>query len=196
MANKNNKLISVFLWSFLKRLGFDNIMTIFFISKNFFSLSREVSIFKGFGSIILLSLLLSIPEDFAVFSFEDLLLNCLKISILFILVLLLNFILIRILGKKQDLFVFISSISYALLLSILFVSLPAFIFTHYLVNIFFEIEILSLLLFSIIPYYNFLFFGWATDTLSEFKGFKSWIVGLFSITLFFLMYYLLIYITV
>ncbi len=91
---------------------------------------------------------------------------------------------------------YFNSINIVFMASLLLISVPAFLISHWLVNVVFKNQILGLFLFTLIPYYNFILFGWLSEMASREKGFKAIIIALFAITLLLLYQTLLGYFTV
>jgi hypothetical protein len=67
--------------------------------------------------------------------------------------------------------------------SLFIISLPAFLISYWIVSVLFNNQILAIFLFTLIPYYNFIFFGFLAETLSTRDGIKGTFIALFAITL-------------
>ena len=172
------------------------IKTIFFSSEYFSEIKANLS--KGFLFFVIVCLIFVIPTEFKKNFGQlliDLLRNFLIVFVLFFVVLLFIFILLKIFRSPIKFDAFFSNINFILGMSLILISVPAFIFA----TLIFEITkntTVNLVLFSLIPYYTYVLFGWLCETSSGLKGWKSNAVAIISMTLIFLFHYGLQYITV
>ncbi len=95
----------------------------------------------------------------------------------------------KILGAENKVENIVNASSVAVFLSLLVVSLPAGLITLWLIPLVLHTYLFGSLLFSVIPFYNFLVFGWAVKESSRGKSQKrKTITALVSLTLIMLFY--------
>ena len=93
------------------------------------------------------------------------------------------------LGAENNIKNIISTSGISMMLSLLAISLPAGLITIWLIPLVFHTQLFSSLLFSIIPFYNFLIFGWSVEESSKNKNqTRKTITALFSLTMIMLFY--------
>lgn len=89
----------------------------------------------------------------------------------------------RAIGSKTSFKVYYSTVNTALFMSILVVALPLALLAFALFSTMLKSDEALNLLFSMIPFYNYLIFGWTTETLSGMKGMKAIVVALIALIL-------------
>jgi hypothetical protein len=89
----------------------------------------------------------------------------------------------RLIGSKTEFKVFFSTANTALFMSLLAISLPVALISFALFSTMLKSDSAISLLFSIIPFYNYLVYGWASETLAKLKGLRSIIVALIALIL-------------
>lgn len=93
------------------------------------------------------------------------------------------------LGAENKIKNIISTSGISMMLSLLLISLPAGLITIWLIPLIIHTQLFSSLLFSIIPFYNFLIFGWSVEESSKNKNrTKKTITALVSLTMIMLFY--------
>ena len=152
----------------------------------------EVNIKIGIISILITAFILVIPTDPAEFSVYAWIQNFLVVIIGLFAVSLFSYLFARLLGAKISPERFISVTNSMFAASLLLVSMPLLLIVILVLNL----KMLGAVLFSLVPYYNFIVYGIAAESVSELKGAKATFVALFSMTLIFLFYFLLAFITV
>ena len=81
-----------------------------------------------------------------------------------------------------------------LFMSLVIISLPAFLLSHHLVTTIFERPVIGRFIFTLLPYYNFVLFGWSAETLTH--GWRRNVIALVGITLIISAQYILAGITI
>jgi hypothetical protein len=89
----------------------------------------------------------------------------------------------RAMGSKTSFKVYYSTVNTALFMSILIVALPLALLAFALFSTMLKSDEALNLLFSMIPFYNYLIFGWTTETLSGMKGIKAIVIALIALIL-------------
>jgi len=167
---------------------------IFFNAKSIDSLSKKVDIKIGMIALFISVFLLAIPTEFNL-SLSKWGMNFAIIFIGLFITLTMIFLLMKLMGSCVEYETFLSISSFILASSLIFVSLPILLIFEFVLSI----KALSAVLFSLVPYYNFLIFGYTCEVVfSEEKGFsfRRTVIALLSMTLIFLFYFLLAFITV
>jgi hypothetical protein len=90
---------------------------------------------------------------------------------------------LRAIGSKTEFKTFFSTANTALFLSMLVISIPAALVSFALFSTMLRSEQAISMFFSIIPFYNYLIYGWAAEKLANLKGIRSILVGLISLAL-------------
>ena len=89
----------------------------------------------------------------------------------------------RAIGSKSSFKVYYSTVNTALFMSILIVAIPLALLAFALFSTMLKSEEALNLLFSMIPFYNYLVFGWTTENLSGMKGIKAIVIALIALIL-------------
>src|SRR3989344_2982121 len=175
----------------MKFKSLDNIWVYFrsilFISDSINELkNRNLNLF-GFLAFILTVFALTIPDKKITLNIW--MRNVLVVLVLFFIVLCMIFLFVYFVSGRKTYFVsYFTRINIILVLSLVLVSVPAFIVSHYVIANILGIISLRNFLFVLIPYYNFLIFGFATEVLSDAKGFRGSLIALVSMTVLFIFY--------
>jgi hypothetical protein len=94
-----------------------------------------------------------------------------------------SFLTARILGSKTQFRRFLPAIMSTLFMSLLFITIPIALVAYAIFKSVFSSATALNLFFSIIPFYNYLVFGWSAETLAQLKGVRSVIAALVSLSL-------------
>lgn len=166
-----------------KMRALEKFKTIFF-SKDALDKEKEfISPITGLFSLLVTALIFVIPTDYE--SLINLPGNYVPALIGMILVYVLTYLFISAIKKEFLPLYFFNSVSFFLMLSLLVIAVPAFLISHWLVNIVFKNPLLGVFLFSLIPYYNLVLFGWLCEMTSDEKKLKGILIALFAITMLF-----------
>jgi len=168
---------------------------IFFDGKSLFKLREEVKFELGLVAILISAFLLSLPTDFATFSMLSWVQNFFTVFVGLFITLTIIFGFSRLMGADIDYKSFLAASSFVLAASLIVVSIPVLLIFEFVIGI----ETLSAVLFSLIPYYNFLIFGYSCEVISnsdKYLSARRTLIALFAMTLIFLFYVLLAFITV
>lgn len=139
----------------------------------------NVSLYLGVFGFFIIALVFAIPSDEqGVQLFFPLYLVSLCI---FGTILVLVLLLVKLLGGNLRTCMLKST--FYLMLSLIIVDVPAFLITHLLFQQVFALDILAKALFIIIPYYNYVLFGWLIERTSDLEGWKGIAVALFAIAM-------------
>ena len=164
---------------------------IFFNEEAINEISKTSDIRYGLLALLISTLILIVPTELQ-FSFKILFQNFLVVFAGLLLTSSIVFVIAKFMGTQIDYERFISSVKIILASSLILISVPVLLF----VNILFNIKDLSAVLFSLIPYYNFVIFGYSCEIISGFRKFKAILFALMSMLLIFVFYYVLQYITI
>ena len=169
--------------------------TVFFSSDYFEQESQSLSLYAGIISFLVNVLVFVIPDNME--SLRYLPQNFLVTMAGFFLVLALVYVMISILRKEITGFIrFFTTVNFFLMISLLVISVPAFLVTYGIAALLLKSGEFAMLLFTLIPYYNFVLFGWLCEKTSGKEGLKGVSVALIAITLLVLFWNLLIYYTI
>jgi len=146
----------------------------------------------GLASIFMTAFILVIPTDLAEFSFCSWFQNFLVVFIGLFFISTLVYLFARMLGTKITFEKFISVTNSLFAASLFIVSMPLLL----LVILVLKLKVLGAVLFSLVPYYNFIVYGIAAESVSGLKNVKATFVALLAMTLIFLFYFLLRFITI
>ena len=172
-----------------------NIKLIFFNEKALKDARKNMDPRFGLIGLILTSLIFVIPTDLEDVTLLSWFQNFLTVFILFSALIGLIFLLIVILEKKHpDFTEFFGVLNFAFGMSLLVISVPLFLIAEIVVNQLLNISVLSLVVFSLIPYYNYLLFGWICEKASKSSKIKAIVIAVISMTSIFLFHYFLRYI--
>jgi hypothetical protein len=89
----------------------------------------------------------------------------------------------RAMGSKISFKAYYSTVNTALFMSIMIVALPLALLSFALFSTMLKSDEALSLLFNMIPFYNYLIFGWTTENLSGMKGMKAIVVALIALML-------------
>jgi hypothetical protein len=138
--------------------------TILFNKKEAVKLSKQTDAFKTVLAIIIASVILSIPTTTE--TTVKILSTLIQTLALFTTLILANSAVVKVLGGKNQFRRIVYSTSMTACLSLLFISLPAGVITLFLIPYLFHTQVFSAVIFSVIPFYNFIIFGWISEQAS------------------------------
>ena len=164
---------STHLWSQWRVLSFDD--------ESLFALSHQQFWVFGLLYLFFIDLILIFPTDQTSLLPKILFHNFLIVFFVFLLLIAISFIAVRIFGSKTVFSQFFLGVFSTLFLSLLFVSVPVALVGYVFFQAIFGTSSALTLFFSIIPFYNYLVFGWSVETLARIKGYKSILIGLLAL---------------
>jgi hypothetical protein len=89
----------------------------------------------------------------------------------------------RAMGSKTSFRVFFSTVNVALFMSLLIISIPVALVSFALFSTMLRSQAAVTMFFSLIPFYNYLIYGWASESLGRLKGLKSILLALIALIL-------------
>ncbi len=167
---------------------------IFFKGSAIYKMREEVDFRLGVVAMLISSFLLSIPTDFVTFSLISWGMNFFTVFVGLFITLTIIFGFIKIMKGDIRYEEFLGAASFVLAASLVVVSFPILLIFEFVIGV----KILSMVLFSLVPYYNFVIFGYACEVISyseKHLSLRRVAIALFSMTMIFLFYYLLAFIT-
>lgn len=170
--------------------------TLLFDPEEINKLKEKLSWRAGMLSLLGIVFVFVLPTDLQSLMLASWLQNFIVVLLLFCVVISLVYGFMHLLGSKTDLNAFASPSMSVLLLSLLAIAVPAFFLSHFIFTAALGIPVVSQVLFSLIPYYSYLMFGWACEITSELKGWKAIACALFSMTTLLVFHYLLRFVTI
>lgn len=151
---------------------------------------------KGILFFLLVCFVFVIPTDFSIENMViNTLINFIKVFVLFFAIIVLIFGLSKLFGSADNFESFFSNMNYFLGMSLVIVSVPAFILAVIITSII-ENSVVSLALFSLIPFYTYVLFGWLCEKISGLNGWRASLFAIISMTMIFLFHYSLKFFTV
>ncbi len=169
---------------------------IFFNKESIEHLGAKSKLIHGIIALLFISFIFSIPTDLVSLLGFAWIFNFFTVLVLFFTVLAIIYILSSFLGTATSFKEFFNSVNITLAYSLLFISTPIFILTYFVFQKILGYSLLSLVLFSLIPYYNYVLFGWGCEIITDCKKNKPIVIALISMTLIFIFHYLLRYIVI
>lgn len=167
---------------------------IFFSDDNIKELLKHANLILGIVSLAIIALVFTIPTDKASLSVSLWASNFGIVFVCFFALVALLFMISALFGAKKDFISFFSIVCLVLAASLIVISVPVLILSYFLLKVVLGYELLSLVLFSLVPYYNYIVFGFTSEISSELAGKKAIIFALISMTLIFLFNYMLSFI--
>ena len=172
------------------------IKPIFFYGESLKKLQKKLSFKHGLIALFCIAFIFSIPTDAESLEAMAWLTNFTSVLSSFLILIGILFLFTLIFKMKTNFFDFFNTINTVLALSLILVSTPVFIITYFLFSVKLQYELLSLVVFSLVPYYNYVLFGWACELSSGLKDKKAIAIAIISMTLIFIFHYLLRYIII
>ena len=169
-------------------------------NKLFKGLILDVESIQGLGAsikhgaigLVAIAFILVILTGSEKFSFYAWLQNFLVVFIGLLIISVLVYLFAKLLKTKISLEKFILNVNCMFAASLFLVSMPLLLIVIFVLNQ----KTLGTVLFSLVPYYNFVVYGIAAESVSELKGVKAVLVALFSMSLVFIFYFILAFITI
>ena len=179
MKNKQKKkklnLLSQKVW--------DNFYIALFRQKSFEDVRKIASFRMGIISLFLITLIMIFPTEDISWKIQILLRNFGVVAVGLLLVNVITFFGMKFLGSKVGFKEFFFTVNLAVLMSLIVVTIPAALISYALLISIVKNDIIARLLFSVIPFYNYLVYGWAVESVAKLKGIKSIIVALVALSL-------------
>jgi hypothetical protein len=155
-----------------------NVGLALFGQKSLENVSHFSSIALGVVMIILTALVLIFPTEKVSLAVNVLLINFFIVLAGLFIVNIITYFAMRLIGSKTSFKVFFSTVNTALFMSLLVVSIPVALISFALFSTMLRSEAAITMFFSLIPFYNYLVYGWASETLAKLKGIRSVLVAL------------------
>ena len=167
------------------------IKPIFFYRDSLKRLQKKLSFKHGLIALFFIAFIFSIPTDKASLEAMAWLTNFTSVLGSFLILIGILFLFTLIFKMKTNFFEFFNTINAVLALSLVLISAPVFAITYFLFSVTLKYELLSLVVFSLVPYYNYVLFGWACEVSSGLSRRKAIALAIISMTLIFIFHYLL-----
>lgn len=135
--------------------------------------------------LILTSLILIFPTNKKELAIASLVTNFFAVLAGLLLINLLTYATMRILGSKTKFKSFFSTVNTAMFMSLLVISIPIALVSFALFSTMMRSQSAVSMFFSLIPFYNYLIYGWSCESMARLKGVKSVILALVSLVLIF-----------
>ncbi|MBN1544618.1 hypothetical protein JW898_04100 [Candidatus Woesearchaeota archaeon] len=154
-----------------------------FSQKAIENVSHFSSFMLGMFMLLLVDIVLIFPTDRNSLAPASLLTNFFVVLAGLILINAITFVAMKAMGSKTPFKVFFSTVNTALFMSLLVVSIPLALISFALFSTMLKSESAINMFFSLIPFYNYMIYGWGAETLSKLKGLKSILVALIALLL-------------
>ncbi|MBW2967042.1 hypothetical protein KY362_01005 [Candidatus Woesearchaeota archaeon] len=160
-----------------------NVGVAIFSQKALENLSHFSSYLLGAIMLLFTDLILIFPTDRRSLQADVLVSNFLLVLVGLIAINLLTYLAMLLMGSKTRFKAYFSTVNTAMFLSLLVVSLPIALLSFAIFATMGSSQSSISLLFTMIPFYNYLVFGWASESLSRLRGLKGILLALISLTL-------------
>lgn len=157
----------------------------FFSQKSLENASHFSSISLGVLMLILTDIILIFPTDKRALALGSIITNFFAVLAGLLLINFIVYAAMNFLGSKTMFKVFFSTANTALFMSLIVVSLPAALVSFALFSTMMRSQAAVSMFFSLIPFYNYLIYGWSAESLARLKGIRSVIVALVALVLVF-----------
>ncbi|MBW2971848.1 hypothetical protein KY359_02320, partial [Candidatus Woesearchaeota archaeon] len=154
-----------------------NVSIAFFGQKALENISHHASVFLGILMLIFVDLVLIFPTDRQSLALEAVTTNFFVVLAGLIIINLITYLAMRLMGSKTSFKVFFSTANTALFMSLLVVSIPIALIMFALFSTMLKSQAAIEMFFSLIPFYNYMVYGWSSETLSKLKGIRSILVA-------------------
>ncbi len=171
-----------------------NVGVAFFGQKSLENITHFSSYFLGFFMLVLIDLVMIFPTDKKALAIDALVINFFSVLAGLLLINIITFVAMKAIGSKATFKVFFSTVNTTLFMSLLIFSIPLALVSFALFSTMLKSQTVINMFFSLIPLYNYLVYGWASETLSRLKGARSIIVALIALLLILFLNLLLPYI--
>ncbi|MBW2964911.1 hypothetical protein KY363_05635 [Candidatus Woesearchaeota archaeon] len=145
------------------------------------NISHHASYFLGVLMLLLTDLILIFPTDMKSLAVSAILNNLVIVFAGLIVANIVTYLAMKLLGTQTPFKVFLSTVNTAMFMGLLVISIPAALVMFAIFNTMISSKAAIDLFFSIIPFYNYLIYGWASEYLSRLKGIKAVIVALIAL---------------
>lgn len=159
-----------------------------FNNKSFNNVFDHVTLKGSLIALILSTIILIIPTDISSLNINSLTYNFLIVFLGLILIISFIYLVTKLFGSNVSYKKFFSCVNITLAYSLILITVPIGILSIGIFKLLLNNQTVSSLLFSIIPFYNIVIFGWATEKASKLDKYKDVYCALISITLFLLFY--------
>lgn len=159
----------------------NNMALALFSQKSLENVSHFSSYTNGILMLLLTDFIVVFPLDRKALIFEVLLNKFLLVFMGIILMNMLSYITIWLLGARIKFKVFFSTVNTAVFMSIIVFSIPLALITFALFSTMMQSQEAIKMLFGLIPFYNYLVYGWGVETLSRLRGVRGVIAALISL---------------
>jgi hypothetical protein len=160
-----------------------NVGVAFFGQRSLENISHFSSYLLGILMLVLTDIVLIFPTDKESLAIEALMTNFFVVLVGLLVINGLTYLAMRLLGSKARFKVFFSTVNTALFMSLLVFAIPVALISFALFSTMLRSQSAINLFFSIIPFYNYLIYGWSSETLAKLKGMKSIAVALIALLL-------------
>ncbi|MBI4738955.1 hypothetical protein HY772_05335 [Candidatus Woesearchaeota archaeon] len=161
----------------------DNWQVVLFNEQALAAIAELKSLLLGVFALVLVDIVLIFPTDLSSLVPKSLVQNFFVVYGLLLSVILAAYGIIRVLGSHAKFKKFFSSTLIVLFMSLLVITIPVALIAYAIFKALFASESALLLFFSIVPFYNYLVFGWSVETLAHLKGIRSIIAALSTLVL-------------
>jgi membrane-associated HD superfamily phosphohydrolase len=144
-------------------------------------MSMMPKIGRGILMLILTVLILIFPVERSALAADLLIKNFFFVLVGIIVAQAITYISMMVMGSKTKITTYFSTVNTALFLSLLIVSLPLAIVAVAIFSITIQSDAAISMFFTLIPFYNYLIFGWASESMSKLKGVRGIAVALISL---------------
>lgn len=155
----------------------------FFSQKALENISHFSSISLGLLMLVLTDIIMIFPTERRALDIGGLTSKFFAVLAGLLLVNLIVYAAMKSLGSKTRFKVFFSTSNTALFMSIIAVSLPAALVSFALFSTMIRSQAAVSMFFSLIPFYNYLIYGWSAESLARLKGIRSVVVALVALVL-------------
>jgi hypothetical protein len=159
----------------------NNMTLALFSQKSLENVSHFSSYTSGILMILLTDLIVIFPLNRRALIFEVLLNKFILVFLGIILMNMLSYITIWLLGARIKFKTFFSTVNTAVFMSIIIFSIPLALITFALFSTMVQSQEAIRMLFGLIPFYNYLIYGWSVEVLSRLKGFRGVAAALVSL---------------
>ena len=131
--------------------------------------------------VILADLVLIFPTDKKSLAINILVTNFFMVLAGLLLINGITYVAMRAMGSKTRFRVFFSTVNVAFFMSLIIISIPVALVSFALFSTMLRSQAAVTMFFSFIPFYNYLIYGWASESLAKLKGIKSILIALISL---------------
>lgn len=156
----------------------ENWKAVLFHEQALFAIGELKSLLLGITALVLVDLVLIFPTDISSLIPKALVQNFFVVYGLLFSVTVASYGIVRALGSRVHFRKFFSSLLIVLFMSLLLITVPVALIAYAIFKALFATESALLLFFSIVPFYNYLIFGWSAETLANLKGARSILAAL------------------